>query len=182
MLKRLFYKKIFDRIFSEQYTRLYMYAYHLIDDGEASRDILGDVFIKFWEDIEHIDLNNIPGYLTVIVRNKCTDYLRHQMIEIQYTKEYLSQADEMYTDYSELKKLDVIVNTMLDKLPPFTRHILDECYLNGKTYNQVAEELNISPSTVKKHISKSLKILKDIFGGEKSLEDMPEFDNESFII
>ncbi|MBQ5834532.1 MAG: winged helix-turn-helix transcriptional regulator, partial [Bacteroidaceae bacterium] len=35
------------------------------------------------------------------------------------------------------------------------------CYWDKQTYRQVAEHLGISPDTVKKHISKALRILRE---------------------
>lgn len=49
---------------------------------------------------------------------------------------------------------------LIDTLTPQTRRILEECYFHGKRYADVAEELNISTSTVKKHIVQALKLLR----------------------
>lgn len=87
-----------------------------------------------------------------------------------------------YTDYTEAMRQDILISKMLDKLPAMTRHILEECYLARKTYQQVADEMNISPNTVKKHISKSLKMLKELFGSEKDLPNGPDFTTETYII
>lgn len=182
MLKKLLYEATFNQIFTQHYTRLYLYAYHLTNDTEASRDIISDVFAKLWEDIRHIEQKKVSGYLTTTVRNRCIDYFRHQQVEIQYTKEYFAEVDVFYTDYTEAMRQDILINKMLDKLPAMTRHILEECYLARKTYQEVADEMNISPNTVKKHISKSLKMLKELFGSEKELPDEPDFTTETYII
>ena len=182
MLKKLLYENTFNQIFTQHYTRLYLYAYHLTNDAEASRDIVSDVFAKLWEDIKHIKQENVSGYLTTTVRNRCIDHFRHQQVEIQYTKEYFAEVDTFYTDYTEAMRQDIFISKMLDKLPAMTRHILEECYLARKTYQQVADEMNISPNTVKKHISKSLKMLKELFGSEKDLPNGPDFTTETYII
>ena len=44
-----------------------------------------------------------------------------------------------------------------------TRHILEECYLHEKKYKEVAAELNISISAVRKHIVKALKAIREEF-------------------
>jgi RNA polymerase sigma factor (sigma-70 family) len=46
-------------------------------------------------------------------------------------------------------------------LPEPTCTILRLCYWEKKTYQQVAGELGISPDTVKKHISKALRTLRE---------------------
>lgn len=50
---------------------------------------------------------------------------------------------------------------MLDLLPDTTRHVLEECYLNHKKYREVADEMNVCQETVKRHIIKALKLLRE---------------------
>lgn len=57
---------------------------------------------------------------------------------------------------------------MLNSLPPLTRRIIEECYFHKKKYKEVAEEMDISPDTVKKHISKALKLLRNNYNKEKT--------------
>jgi len=42
-----------------------------------------------------------------------------------------------------------------------THSILLACYVDGKKYKEVAEMMNISISTVKKHIVKALRIIRE---------------------
>ena len=51
----------------------------------------------------------------------------------------------------------MIINT----LPPKTKKVLEECYFNQKKYSEVAQMLNISTNTVKKHIMKALSSLRE---------------------
>ena len=56
---------------------------------------------------------------------------------------------------------------MLSQLTPPTDQILEMCYLRRMKYSEAAEALGISPNTVKKHISKALKILRNLYKGVK---------------
>ena len=48
-------------------------------------------------------------------------------------------------------------------LTPRTQQVLKACYVERKKYKEVAEELNISKSAVKKHIMNALKTLREKF-------------------
>ena len=63
---------------------------------------------------------------------------------------------------------------VLDNLTPQTRHIMEECYFNRKKYAEVAEMLNISPSAVKKHVMKALRLLREEFHINNGSEGVPE--------
>lgn len=163
----LLYRKTFDRIFTENYSRLYIYALHITGNSEVSRDIVSDVFVGLWKNISSLELNKLNAYLMASTRNRCIDHLRHTILSSQYTEEYIHCYSELYIDYSEEQERDELVERLLSQLPSQTRRILELCYLQQKKYAEVAEELNISPDTVKKHIMKALKLLKEFYNCEK---------------
>lgn len=168
MIKNLFYKKSFEKLFKENYNRLYYYAFHIINDAEISRDIVSDVFTKVYENYKDLNRDTINSYLTVTVKNKCIDHLRHIQCSYVFNETYLNEAEDLYSDYSDKLEQDLLVEEMLNSLPPLTRHIIEECYFHKKKYKEVAEEMDISPDTVKKHISKALKLLRNNYNKEKT--------------
>ena len=165
MLKSFIYKRRFEEIYTGNYTRLYYYALHIMNDEETAKDILNDVFTALWNNIETIDISKINAYLMTSVRNRSVDHLRRTVLESQYTEEYLHTAEIFYDDYSDEK--DRLVEEMFSHLSPPTDEILKMCYLKRMKYAEVAEQLDISPSTVKKHIMKALKILRELYKDKK---------------
>ncbi|TDQ80118.1 RNA polymerase sigma factor [Sphingobacterium yanglingense] len=167
MLKRLFNKKTFDHIFRENYTYLYKYAFHITGDEEESRDIVSGVFESLWKNIERFDKEKAKPYLKVSVRNRCVDFLRKNTLHNKYMDEYLNTLSRYYDELADQREQDELVETMLSQLPENTRHILDLCYFQRLKYSEVAEQLDISPDTVKKHIVKALKLLRTIYNEKK---------------
>lgn len=159
------YKRIFERIYTENYLRLYYYALHIVNDEETAKDILNDVFTMLWKNIAHLQEDKIKAYLLTAVRNRAIDHLRHSVLQSQYSEEYLHTAEQFYDDYSTEK--DKLVEEMLSQLKPPTDQILEMCYLKRMKYAEVAEQLNISTSTVKKHIMKALKTLRELYKGKR---------------
>lgn len=156
---------MFERVYTENYLRLYYYALHIVNDEEAAKDILNDVFVALWKNIETFKENNFNAYLMTSVRNRAVDFLRHHVLQHQYTEEYLYTAEQFYADYSDEK--DKLVEEMMSQLSPPTDQILEMCYLKRMKYAEVAEALDISPNTVKKHIVKALKTLRERYKGKR---------------
>lgn len=154
-------KQDFDFLFKEYYPQLYYYALHLIDDMEASKDITSDAFETIWVNYSKISKEAAKACLYTYVRNKCIDYLRHQSVHRQFVELY-SELTHPYTEmrYREWDERILSIRKAMEKLTPHTRHILEECYVERKKYKEVAEELNISVSAVRKHIVKALQILR----------------------
>lgn len=123
------------------------------------------MFTALWNSIETIDLEKVHAYLMTAVRNRSVDHLRHLVLENHYSDEYLHTVDMFYDEYSDEK--DRLVGEMLSKLTPPTDQILEMCYLKRMKYAEVAEQLGISPNTVKKHIVKALKILRGLYKDKK---------------
>ena len=159
------YREMFERVYTENYLRLYYYALHIVNDEEAAKDILNDVFVALWKNIETFKENNFNAYLMTSVRNRAVDFLRHHVLQHQYTEEYLYTAEQFYADYSDEK--DKLVEEMMSQLSPPTDQILEMCYLKRMKYAEVAEALDISPNTVKKHIVKALKTLRERYKGKR---------------
>ena len=165
MFESLIYKRRYEEIYTGHYTRLYYYALHIVNDESVAKDILNDVFAALWKNIATVKPEQINAYLLTSVRNRSVDHLRHLIMQDQYSDEYLHTVDEYYDDYNDEK--DRIVEEMLAQLSPPTDEILEMCYLKRMKYAEVAEKLDISTSTVKKHIVKALKILRERYKDKK---------------
>ena len=71
--------------------------------------------------------------------------------------------NERTVEFKEQDERMMKIQKVLDGMTPHTRHILEECYLHEKKYKEVAAELNISISAVRKHIVKALKAIREEF-------------------
>ena len=131
------YREKFERVYTENYLRLYYYALHIVGDEESAKDILNDVFVTLWKNIETFHEEHINAYLMTSVRNRAVDFLRHHVLQHQYSEEYLHTAELFYADYSDEK--DKLVEEMMSHLSPPTDQILEMCYLKRMKYAEVAE-------------------------------------------
>ena len=52
----------------------------------------------------------------------------------------------------------------INQLPPQTRKVFEACFLHGKKYKEVAEEMDITINTVKTHISRALSFIRSKTG------------------
>lgn len=154
-------KEAFGSFFKAQYPKSYYYALQLLKEPEASRDVVSETFAYVWENLASINMQTMPALVQTMVRNRCLDQLRHSKVESQYADYYLHAVDECYTDGAEQQERQREADRMLDLLPDTTRHVLTECYVNHKKYKEVASEMNVCQETVKRHIMRALKMLRE---------------------
>lgn len=158
----------FDFLFKEYYVSLCSFAYTLIYDKEASRDIVSDAFEYVWKNFNKIEKATVKSYLFLYVRNRSIDYLRHQDIRHNYAEIFIKlEAAHTEIEFNEQDERIARIQKALDNLSPQTRHVLEECYLREKKYKEVAAEMGFSIGAVQKHIVKALKIIRAEIAKEK---------------
>lgn len=154
----------FDFFFNYYYPGLCIYAQKMVSlSKEEARDVVQDVFVKFWNDREKLDiLFSIRSYLFVSVKNKCLDLLRkkNRNIKIQEITDQHDITDESFESFV-LSELESHFNKSLNKLPERCREIFELSRLHGLKNREIATKLNLSEKTVENQVTKALHILKE---------------------
>ena len=152
----------FHTLFVEMYPKLVRYAAALMTDADEARNIVSDVFERAWQRHATLDDESGHAWLYAAVRNACLNRLKHLQVEREHLEAVIeaTRAD-MADNYRQHEVLLRRAEEIAHSLPEPTRSILRMCYWDKQTYRQVAEHLGISPDTVKKHISKALRTLRE---------------------
>ena len=163
----------FDNLFRQHYAELCIFAKRFALSDEACEDVVCDAFEDLWRDFAEMDHSSLRAYLYKNVRNKCIDYLRRQATRRQHAELYarLTTAYDSAEQLAEDHERELIVRQVLRSLPEYTRQIFTACYVDRKQYREVAEEMNISTSTVKKYISRALSQIAEIRKNTKKATD-----------
>ncbi|MGM9699536.1 MAG: sigma-70 family RNA polymerase sigma factor [Prevotella sp.] len=158
----------FESFFRANYQKAYFLALRLLHDEEASKDVVSDSFEKVWGKTEEgkIEVSNLEAYLLMVVRNMALEYLRRQQLHNKYAKMELLHQERTSPDVQTMmereQKMEKLMKAV-ENLTPRTQTIVNLCYVERKKYREVAAELNISESAVKKHIMQALSFLRQKF-------------------
>lgn len=161
------YLTSFKTLFQELYPDMVRLALFYVHDLAIAEDITQEIFARLWERREKLDvIDNLKGYLTYAIKNRCLNHLEHQQVVNKYQQEYLQElAEDNYTEEFIQK-----VQVSLEKLPPKRRQILEMSIVEAKSYQEIAEQEGISINTVKDHIKKAYAFIrKDIH------QNVPDF-------
>ncbi|WP_303179782.1 RNA polymerase sigma-70 factor [uncultured Butyricimonas sp.] len=155
----------FEDIFKQHFATLCTHATTFVNDPDASKDIVHDVFLSLWSHREEIDFSRpILPYLFSLTRNRAINYLAHRKVEDAHAQQALVE-EPVYT-LSEPSDRDELINRIIkriDQLPERCSRVMKLCFIECKKYKEIAEELNISVNTVKTHVTTGLNILRDEF-------------------
>ena len=155
-------EKAFEKIFTLFYPALFLYAKRYIIEPAACEDIVQDTFVKLWESRKKLAITvSLHNYLTVSVRNSCLNYLKKEGVIRQYQEAAYMTPNENDEDIYTLTELYDMLKKALSKLPENYRVVFEMHRMEGKSYDEIAEKLNLSVRTVKRYKSQVIEILKD---------------------
>ena len=159
-------KASFEQLFRDNYGKAYYLALRILHDDEASKDVVADAFELVWRRLQDSDVDKLSSYLLTAVKNVCLDYIRKQNIRNRYVQASVQAVGKLSFNPEEVDLHEAKIQTImrsLDELTPRTQQIVTMCYVQRKKYREVAEELGISESAVKKHIMQALSYMRQKF-------------------
>lgn len=166
-------KENFDSIYINNFSRLFLFAKEYVLFDEEAENIVQDIFLMLWEKREALRVDvSLTAYLFTLVKNKCIDFLRHQMVEQMYSENVKHEYNEELNvklfalesfdhNFSSEEDIETLLRNAIDKLPERCRLIFIKSRIEGKKYKEIAEELNLSVNTIEGQISIALKKLRE---------------------
>ena len=153
----------FEILFKTYHSRLYFYALNFIHDEDDAKDIIEDVFGYLWENYDVVvkEVSPLP-LLYSWVKSRCVDYIRHCNVTERYREFALQEAEYVDEDdgFAEHHERVEQIMKAIEVLPPQTRRVFKACFLKGKKYKEISQEMNISVNTVKTYIVRALSFIR----------------------
>lgn len=147
----------FEKLYKESFDELYYYALGLIGDIDIAKDIVQEAFLKYYNNRIEIKVNAKP-YLFKTIKNLSINIHKHDGVKGKYVSHCVKSNDAEEIDYSEQIK---IIKEVLDTLPEKSKRIFVLSVVESMKYKEIAEEFQISTDTVKFHISKVYKAIRE---------------------
>lgn len=156
-------EQAFEALFHRYYAALCFFTNKFVKDEEASRDIVQEVFIRFYEKkVDFPNLIALKSFLYSCVQNKALNYLEkinnraalHKKID---TTPYLE--NEYFLHQVETEIFEEIF-AAIEELPAECRRIFKMSYLENMDIRQITIQLNLSEATVKTQRQRAKKYLR----------------------
>ena len=148
-------KKAFDTLFIKYYAMLCAFARSFVS--------LEDTMLQIWENrkTNHID-SSVHHYLFKAVKNKCYTLMTRNSLRFQIENILTPDIQELFEDpdFYIIDELTQKIEKAILNLPESYRIAFEMHRFQNKTYQEIAEELNISSKTVDYRIQQALKQLR----------------------
>jgi RNA polymerase sigma-70 factor (family 1) len=154
----------FDFIYEAYCSKVYRLAFRFLKDAEQSQEIVQECFINLWMSREKLNPEgNIWLYIYVIAKRLSLNALRQICQSRDLTEKLIYHITTVHNDTEEdilVHDLEHFAEQIISKLPKQQQLIFRLSREEHLTYKEIADQLHISPNTVKNHMVEALKTLK----------------------
>ncbi len=160
----------FTQIVREYERQIFTFVVRIIPVREDAEDITQEVFIKVYKGLKTFRGDaSFSTWLYTITRNTCYHYLqkkRHHMISLDREEDMAGSISILSTDFAseaiEAKEdFQILVMDCLKRLPHQYITVVQLYYYQRFRYKEISDSLQIPLSTVKIHLHRALKMLRE---------------------
>lgn len=156
-------------IYKEYSQALYAYGMHFTSDKGLVEDCIQDVFVKIFQNRKHLQsTDNIKLYLFISLKNKLFNIFRKDIkysqidsLEPVFAAEYTIE-DEIIENEKE-QFLNEKMIRMLEVLSPRQKEIIYYRFVEGLSYEEICQIMDMNYQSTQNLIQRSLKKLRTTF-------------------
>lgn len=156
-------------IYREYSQALYAYGMHFTSDKGLVEDCIQDVFIKIFQNRRHLQsTDNIKLYLFIALKNKLFNIFRKDIkysqidsLEPVFAAEYTIKDEIIENEREQFLNEKMI--RMLEVLSPRQKEIIYYRFVEGLSYEEICQIMDMNYQSTQNLIQRSLKKLRTTF-------------------
>ena len=167
-------RKAFGALVEQNQSKVYSLAYRMTGNPDNAADLTQEAFLSAFQNLSKFDGRSaFSTWLYRLTSNLCLDFLRREKrrsahsitLEDKEGEEtsQLDLPDERYTPERELERKEAFeaVRRGLAALSPQHREVLVLRELEGLSYTEIAQALDLEEGTVKSRLARARLALRD---------------------
>ena len=163
----------FHRVILPLKDKLFRLAWSIVRDSAEAEDIVQDVFLKLWTKNEEWDnIENLEAYCFRTTKNLAFD--RVEALSIRKTENIAPESENgVFTDnitpYLKLVETErnTLIYSCIDRLPENQKMVFQLREIEGMSYKEIAEALDISEDLVKVNLFRARSKMKELLSGKQ---------------
>lgn len=145
--------------------KLFRFAFRLLQNVQEAEDTVQDVLVGIWGKREQWgEWKSIEAYCMTATRNSCLDKIRkRRMVAVQEEKaEQVSSPDRDPYEKMMDKQLIQRIRQCMDELPENQQQVVRLREMEGFSYNEIAEVLDMTMEQVKVNLFRGRNAIKKL--------------------
>lgn len=153
-------------LYNRYWDKLFVVAANLLGNAEEAEECVQNVFVGLWNRRENLQLTHtLHAYLAVAVKYQSLTVLarRQRTPEHRRYEDALSEPVDNLSPESEFIAKEVMqrVEQSINQLPPQCQLVFRLSREHDKSIKAIATELNLSNNTVKMHLKRANRKLRE---------------------
>jgi RNA polymerase sigma-70 factor, ECF subfamily len=161
-------KQQFEHLVSRYQQFLYRHAVGMVLDHDVAADMVQDAFVRAYLNLRECrDHSRFRSWLFRVLRNRCLDHLKEpgrRHVRLDDVAEPLLDTSEAPAALAERNELRQRIVRALGQLPPVLREAFVMHYVDGLSYEAMAELLDASVSALKMRALRAREALREALG------------------
>ena len=142
--------------------KLFRLALRITMNRAEAEDVVQDTLLKVWEHREEWEqINNLEAFAIATCRNRALDVMKRAGRNTEKLDEMAHFSSRTPQEQLEADEQISLVNRLMDDLPEVQRTIMLLRDIEGKTYQEIAQALDISETQVKVYLHRARTKIKE---------------------
>jgi RNA polymerase sigma-70 factor (family 1) len=152
-------------LYDSYHPRIYSLGMQLTRNAVMAEELVQDVFEKLWKKREQLpQIDHFGAYLKTMVRNTALNQLKrmaHERLILRQLAREAPAAAPPADVLMEQEQFRRLWQESIDRLPPRAREVYLLSRMERLKNAEIAERLGISIYTVKEHLQKAAKLIRE---------------------
>lgn len=154
---------VYERIFRSLAPALRNFLIFKFRDQDSAEDVVQEAFVALWKNCQKVTEALAKAYLYRVAQNQMLKKVEKEKVHAKYVGLRVKPLQEMGPDFDlEYHELSGRLKEAIEQLPDGQREVFLLNRLEGKTYAEIAELLEVSVKAVEKRMHKALLKLREI--------------------
>lgn len=159
-------RNAFEQLYNRYQEKLIFYTTAIVKSEGVAKDIVQETFIKLWTTRHKLDPDqSLSGFLHTIARNMALNHLKRAGYDQKLKEKIWERIQEIQlrVETEELlfgRESSKLIQEAVRQLPPRRNQIFNLSREKGLTHQDIANQLDISPNTVKNQIVSALREIR----------------------
>lgn len=158
-------------LFRQYFAPLCSHAIRFVYDRQVAEDVVADLFYTLYtKELYKQIQGSYRAYLYQAVRNRAYNSLRWELNRREPLPDDLDQPDLDATQPDRLLQQDELYRALelaVQQLSPQRQRVFLLSRFEGKSYKEIASELDLSPKTVENHLLRAVSTVRQLLRQQK---------------
>lgn len=146
--------------------KLFRLALRITLVREDAEDMVQETLIRVWRTLqEGKQLDNLEAFALTVCRNLSLDHnARREQQNVAFDEQMHDRPDASRTPFDQMvsREQTAHINALLNRLPEKQRTALQLRDIDGRTYREIADVMQITESDVKVNIFRARRAIKQL--------------------